>query len=242
MQLGLSARKVIFAVLTGIGRRGLRKRVFASVEHLGALGSNNYRTIVDIGANRGQFAMIARYLFPRASIFSFEPLPAAACAWRDVFKNDPRALLQENAISPACAQVEMNVTEHDDSSSLLELGQSQKELFGTKIASRALVSAGPLGGYLESSKIEQPALLKIDVQGFEMEVLKGCSGLLHLFHHIYVECSYIELYKGQALVSDVFELLHSSGFHLRGVFNQAEVAGAGAVQADFLFEAASKCK
>ena len=35
-------------------------------------------TIIDIGANKGQFTLAARYIFPKSKIFSFEPLPGAA--------------------------------------------------------------------------------------------------------------------------------------------------------------------
>jgi FkbM family methyltransferase len=236
MQLSLATRKLIFASRTAIGRRGFKRMTFAGVEHCDALRDGDYQGIVDIGANRGQFAMIARHLFPQATIISFEPLPAAAEIWREIFRHDARAVLHEKAIAPATGQVLLNVTEQDDSSSLLKPGESQNELFGTKITGQILVRAGRLSDFLERSQIKQPALLKVDVQGFEIEVLKGCKELLRSFQHIYVECSYIELYEGQALVADVIDLLHTSGFRLRGTFNQSNVPGKGPVQADFLFE------
>jgi FkbM family methyltransferase len=236
MQFSQIVRRLMFAARTAIGRRGAKRVVFASIEHFNALRNGDYQTIVDIGANRGQFAMMARYLFPQASIISFEPLPVPAGIWREIFCDDPKAILHEKAIAPSIGQVVMNITEQDDSSSLLKPGQKQYDLFGTKVARQVSVPAGTLRTFLEGSQIKAPALLKIDVQGFEIEVLRGCRELLRSFHHIYIECSYVELYEGQALISDVIDLLRNSGFRLRGVFNQSEVSGHGAVQADFLFE------
>ncbi|MFX8747328.1 FkbM family methyltransferase, partial [Acinetobacter baumannii] len=80
-----------------------------------------------------------------------------------------------------------------------------------------------------------PALLKIDVQGGELDVLKGAESLLSSFAAIYVECSYVSLYEGQALASDVIAFLAERGFLIAGVFNQHEHWRIGPVQADFLF-------
>ena len=51
----------------------------------------------------------------------------------------------------------------------------------------------------------QPVFVKIDVQGYELEVLKGCDDLIEHFRYLFIECSYIELYEGQALAFEVLE-------------------------------------
>ena len=79
------------------------------------------------------------------------------------------------------------------------------------------------------------ALLKIDVQGFEMEVLKGCNSMLDYFSWVYVECSFIELYEGQALANEVIDYLHTHGFKLAGIYNMSYDRSGIAIQADFLF-------
>jgi hypothetical protein len=81
----------------------------------------------------------------------------------------------------------------------------------------------------------EPALLKIDVQGFEMEVLRGAVEILSSFSSIYVECSFIELYSGQALINETIEFLYSAGFALAGLFNQTTDSCGRPVQADVLF-------
>src|ERR671919_833196 len=57
-------------------RAGLRHGVAATIEHAGALAGRSFASVVDIGANRGQFTAFAAGLYPQARIFAFEPLPA----------------------------------------------------------------------------------------------------------------------------------------------------------------------
>ena len=89
----------------------------------------------------------------------------------------------------------IHVSERDDSSSLLPIGKNQSELFphtgGREVRETPVL---PLDEAIDAEEIFSPALLKIDVQGFELEVLKGCCSMLDRFCWIYVECSFIELY------------------------------------------------
>lgn len=78
-------------------------------------------------------------------------------------------------------------------------------------------------------------MLKIDVQGFELELLKGATELLPHIQDVYVECSFIELYQGQALASEVIDLLRDHGFTLRGFYNPQYDNGGAAIQADLAF-------
>ena len=84
-------------------------------------------------------------------------------------------------------------------------------------------------------KLQGPLLVKIDVQGYELEVLSACEPLLPLFQFVYVELSYVELYEGQALAGQVIRHLAESQFQLLGVYNQSTDSYGKPVQADFLF-------
>jgi len=78
------------------------------------------------------------------------------------------------------------------------------------------------------------ALLKIDVQGFELQVLHGAGGSLKLFDAVYVECSFIELYEGQALADAVESYLRIHGFQLAAMENVI-LQGVKPIQADLMF-------
>ena len=84
--------------------------------------------------------------------------------------------------------------------------------------------------------MKPPALLTLDVQGYELEALHGCEALLPSFTWIYCECSFVTLYEGQALASDVIAWLHARDFRLHGVYNLVyDVAGKEG-QGDFFFK------
>ncbi len=210
--------------------------VGASVENRSALGGLACRTVVDIGANRGQFSLLARRVFPKARITAFEPLPGPAEIYRHLFSGDVSATLHECAIGEAPGEAQMHVSAKDDSSSLLPIGNAQVAIFpGTGEVGTARVAVTILSRVMRADDIQAPALLKLDVQGYELSALRGCEALLPNFEHVYCECSFIEMYQGQALADDVIAWLRDRDFILRGVYNMAYVRHGQAVQADFLF-------
>ena len=213
-----------------------RHRVAAGVEHARVLSGIDCRTVVDIGANRGQFALVARQCQPLARVFSFEPLPGAAAKFRAVFASDDRVTLHEVAIGPVSGNATLHVSERDDSSSLLPITATQVALFpGTVEVSTAIVRVAPLHEFIPAADILPLALLKLDVQGFELEALRGCEDLLDRFACVYAECSFVELYAGQALADEVIAWLSTRGFNLQGEHNTVYDRDGRAIQADFLF-------
>ena len=237
-ELAAKAGKLAGILAVPAWRQALRQhRVAAGVEHAGVLRNlGPLQTVVDIGANRGQFALVARHVFPQARIISFEPLAGPAALWRAVFAGDDKARLVEAAVGPKPGAAQIHLSARDDSSSLLPITARQNALFpGTAEAGTATIQVVRLTDALAAADIAAPALLKLDVQGFELQALAGCDELLDRFTWIYVECSFIELYAGQAMADDVIAWLRECGFGLRGVYHMAYDGDGRAVQADFLF-------
>ncbi len=212
-------------------------RVAAGAEHLCVLRQlEGCQLVFDIGANRGQFALVARQCFPSARIVSFEPLPGPAAIFRRVFAQDDAVTLHEAAVGPQVARGMMHVSARDDSSSLLPIAPLQSSLFpGTAEVGTTEVAVAPLDSFVSAADIAMPALLKLDVQGFELVALAGCAPLLAHFDWVYCECSFVELYAGQKLAADVIEWLSAKGLRLWGMFNPVYDSHGRAVQADFLF-------
>lgn len=214
--------------------------VLASSDHQSVLNLK-FHTIADIGANRGQFALAAKKWSPKAKIIAFEPLPAAACVFRKIFHDDEGIIIHQAAIGPMTGETTLHVSASDDSSSLLPISQLQETLFpGTNEIGRINVNIGRLSDYVKDRDITPPALLKIDVQGYELEVLRGCEDLLKSFNYVYTECSFLELYSGQALADEVIDWLRKKGFQFNGIFNVVSDKNGRSVQADFLFKNLNK--
>lgn len=227
--------KGIFCALRPQYWAHLRKGVAPAIEHIAALSRFDFRTVVDVGANRGQFATIARRLYPDAQIYSFEPLPGPAAIFRDVLAGDAAIQLFNTAIGAASGQAKIYVTTRDDSSSLLKPGTSQDEIFGVQTSRMDEVSVRRLAECVPPERLARPALLKIDVQGAELDVLQGAADMIDGFDAIYVECSYLQLYENQPLYADIAQWTDQHGFRLAGVYNQHTDPVKGPVQADFLF-------
>jgi FkbM family methyltransferase len=209
--------------------------VMAGMEHQAVL-NRPLSTVIDIGANRGQFALAVRAVCG-AKVISFEPLPEVACIFQKVFADDPKVKLYLAAIGEKTEKKLIHLSARLDSSSLLEIGEAQSRYFpGTHEIGTFEVEIGTLDGFLTKEDIVRPAMLKLDVQGFEFESLAGCKSLISNFDYIYCECSFVELYKNQKLAGEIINYLSKFGFVLTGVYNPSYDCSGNCIQADFLFK------
>ncbi|MEA2495161.1 MAG: hypothetical protein QOJ29_3072 [Thermoleophilaceae bacterium] len=220
--------------------KALRHGVAATIEHDGTPFGYDFATVVDVGANRGQFAVFAARRFPSATILCFEPLAPARAKLEAIVGDLREARVFQVALSDSAGDREMHVTRSDDSSSLLAPTERQVEasLSGATEVGVTQVEVDRLDSILDIADIERPALLKIDVQGAELDVLRGAEGVLGGFDEILVECSFVELYSGQALADDVAAFLVERAFRLVGRSAVARDGQGQPLQADFLFRQA----
>ena len=213
--------------------RPLSSGVAASVEHNEVPFRTDHRTILDVGASKGQFALFAEGRFPDAKVISFEPLPGPAATLRSVTGN--RVEVRTVALGSTPGSAEINVSGRDDSSSLLPIGERQvREFPGTAARSKATIEVSTLDSEVDG-EIVRPCLLKVDVQGLELEVLRGGRKVLARVDEALVECSFVELYEGQALADEVVAFMLDSGLRLAGVHGMVCSDDGEPVQADFMF-------
>lgn len=223
-----------------LSRAALRHGVAPSFEHFEILqGLKNIKCLVDVGANVGQFSLLCKIIYPNASIHAFEPLNEAAGTFQKVLGQEPNVHLYSHAIGSKAADQLINVTARADSSSLL-VPDAQSRIFpGTHAVSQETVRVLRLKDVLRDKDIPSPAVLKIDVQGYEGEVLKGSEHLLQSFDWIYCEASFIELYSGQPLADEIIAWLAARQFRLISVnVDGCTLQEGRTVQADFLFQKA----
>jgi FkbM family methyltransferase len=215
----------------------LRHGVAPAIEHEAVLEGLNFDFVADVGANRGQFSLVCRHVRPQARIVAFEPLPGPAAVYRALFGSDPRVRLHACALAPQRGEMMMHVSGREDSSSLLPISALQSENFpGTESVGVCRVPVGPLSDFVGVGDLGERNLLKIDVQGFELEVLKSAESLLPRFRWIYAECSSVPLYEGQALADEVIQWLKMRQFDLVGRFNPSRGHDGTPLQADLLFQ------
>jgi FkbM family methyltransferase len=217
-------------------RQALRQGVAATTEHEDVVFPREYGTVIDVGANRGQFALFALHRFPTAQLLCFEPLSEAHRKLTEVVGDNPRVRVERCAIGATEGNLNLNITRSDDSSSLLQPTALQLQTFpNTDAVSSSEVRVKTLDDVIEPGQLTPPFLLKIDVQGFELEVIKGAQRLLGENGDLLVESSFAELYADQALADEVVAALLSQGYRLRGIFSVTRGLDGAPLQGDFLF-------
>ena len=215
-------------------RRALFQGIGAAIEHR-ALADLAPSLVVDVGANKGQFTLLALELFPKARIVAFEPLRDAGARFARAVGAEPRVRLVAAALGLAAGEADMHVSGRDDCSSLLDIAGLEELVPEAAMVGTEKVRVGRLQDFIAVEELAGPALLKIDVQGFELQVLQGCGDWLQRFAWVYVEVSFRELYAGQALADSVARHLLEAGFAFSAVYNLSCDDHGKPLQADILF-------
>ena len=108
-----------------------------AVEHIEAIKRLNPKTLIDVGANKGQFSLVARYLFPEIEIHAFEPLERERKLLASVVSQP--ITIYATALGETEGEATFFVTSRADSSSLLKPGAGQKAAYGVALSSTITV-------------------------------------------------------------------------------------------------------
>ncbi len=171
------ARKLIALVVTpAYWPAATRHRVVASTEFDQFPFPEDIATVLDVGANRGQFSTMVRRRLPRAQVIAFEPVPSAADIYRRLH---PDYVLHAVALGSRSGEGVISVGERTDHSSFV---------YPVRGGTPATVPIRTLDEL--DLPLIRPTLLKIDVQGFEGEVLAGGRETLKRIDHVLVEVAF----------------------------------------------------
>ncbi len=179
------------------------------------------KTILDIGANTGQFANYIHQLFPDAALYSFEPLKDCYEELIANFKNVPHFKAFNVALGDETGLVEIHRNEYSPSSSLLPMKELHKTCFPyTQEEIIQKINIVRLDDIADSLNLRKPMLVKLDVQGYEDKVISGGKSVLGQADIIISELSIEQLYDGQPLFEDIYKTLTNMGFQYRGNYEQ----------------------
>jgi len=221
------SKKVIKKVLNAIKLDVVRLNKTPQSSLLG-LKNLPIRTIIDVGANTGQFARTIGKAFPEAKIYCFEPVPEPfreLSKWAES-KND-KVKTFNFALGDSDGEIEMFYhSEHSPSSSILKTTQVCESLYPfTKEQRSVLVKQTTLDKAVDNLNIllTSEILIKIDVQGYEDRVIRGGKKTFESAKACIVEVNLDKLYKGQTHFKEITELLYDTdmGFKYAGNLNQS---------------------
>jgi FkbM family methyltransferase len=204
------------------------------------LVASNIKTVLDVGANKGQFAKLARAVFADATIYSFEPLPDCYDVLKNAMPDDKKFFCYNKAAGSSESTLEFFRSVHSPSSSFLQMEDLHKQAFPEsskgQVQQPIQVPVTTLDIFYNEVKPAQNILLKIDVQGFEAEVIKGASAMMQQVKVVILEMSLQKLYKAQPLFHDVYMMMYEKGFRYHGNLSQMLHAETGeVVQLDAVF-------
>jgi FkbM family methyltransferase len=179
--------------------------------------------IFDVGANRGQSAELYRVLFEHCTIHAFEPEPAMFDALQQSLGGLDRVVLNQAALGDRVGSAVLHQTTHSESASLLPLNPDSwwGQLLDIRPRGTAEVALDTIDHYCAERAISTIDFLKLDVQGFEPECLRGAHRMLseRRIGVIQAELSYHRLYERATRFTDVEGLLGPYGFRLFSIFD-----------------------
>lgn len=179
--------------------------------------------IFDLGANNGDIAQRYLDLFPEATIHCFEPVKSCFAILKGRFKDNPRVILNNIAISDKQGVLNFYVNSNVDTSSLLqakEIGLNcDKNLILDKIEQTETIS---LDDYCLSNQIEMVDILKMDIQGGEFSALIGSENILsnQKINLIYFETYFQQQYVDQPLFYKIGQKLFEHGYILQDLYSK----------------------
>jgi FkbM family methyltransferase len=171
--------------------------------------------ILDVGANRGQFAKGLFKAGYRGRVVSFEPLSTAHDQLQAAASENPAwQVFRRCAFGAAPGSAAINFSENSQSSSFLPmLDRHVSALSSSRYVGTEETEVLTLDQVLcEDFPDSKPVGVKIDVQGYEHEVLKGLKAARDRVALIYTELSLTPLYEGEAKFTDIIDELAADGF------------------------------
>jgi FkbM family methyltransferase len=172
------------------------------------------KTIIDVGANVGQFAIAAAKLFsPVTQIYSFEPYPEVVELLQQNVHHLKNITIYPLALGKNEGEIAFHVNTHSHSSSILPLAEAHRDAFPYAQEVKTItVTLSTLDKIFSMVMLEPPILLKLDVQGYEATTLQGGMETLQRVNYVVVETSFKPLYEGEVLFMDIVRLMAEHHF------------------------------
>src|SRR5665213_4316944 len=175
-------------------------------------GRADHPVIFDVGANVGKLVQRFHESFTGASIHAFEPSGDTFNRLTAATAHIPNLTLNFCAMGSAAGELVLLENEHSDMSSLLP---PDKHCWG-EIKSQTKVAVRTIDEYCSEKGIDRIDVLKIDTQGYDLEVIRGAERMIRegRVRTLYMEIILSEMYKGIPRLDEVYSHLHTRGFRL----------------------------
>lgn len=183
--------------------------------------------VIDVGANHGNWTLEAQRVFPSASFLLIDADPANTEILRNICASRRHCQFSIGLLG-AEPREEMRFYQMGTGSSVLS-ERTSAERNEIKLRMRTLDE-------LVAAEVKLPILLKLDVQGYELEVLRGAQQVLSKVEVVILECSLIQYNEGAPLFAEVIRFMQERGFVTYDFCGLMRRTGDGALfQVDVVF-------
>lgn len=171
-----------------------------------ALRTNGFspRVVIDIGAYKGEWTAFCKGLWAHSSVLMLEGNPQRAAALQEISRRWDKVTAEHALLGPA-PQSAVNFYEQESASSVLPEAAKQNQPFTT-------LPMRTLDDVTEGTIFRKPDFIKLDVQGYELDILQGGRRTLQSAEVVLTEVNFIAIYQGAPLLRDVIEFFASEGF------------------------------
>lgn len=172
--------------------------------------------IIDGGAHRGGSVSAFSLFAPQAEFHCFEPDPILTNELRTTFRGRTNVNIVESALGRSSGQASFNINASRPTNSLLPAAEGiQADLQALcQVVDQVEVQVVSIDEYCETRSIARVDILKLDLQGYDYEALRGAERTLETVSVVQVEVLFTEIYRGCKLFPDVLALMLQHGFYL----------------------------
>ncbi|MDS4042263.1 MAG: FkbM family methyltransferase [Candidatus Competibacter sp.] len=213
--MNLTKRVALSAISCGLKLPGIPIDRYQELTYLKQLiKSLDINCVFDVGANKGQFATELRQIGYRGLICSFEPLSLEFSYLSHAFRNDPYWQGYQIALGHENGKTVINVIPNlTVMSSLLQSKVRWQGMKAEEIEIRRLDDF--FTDFINNISIQNLRIfLKMDTQGYDMNVFEGGRGCLHFVQGLQSELSIVPLYYGMPHYIQALETYEQAGFKL----------------------------
>ena len=216
--------------------KGMLNRIYATVELEKLVKDIKApETIIDIGSNKGQFILLMEQIFPNKIVYSFEPIIEMINKQKKFYKYKKNITFHNLALGSSICSKEFLITSRMDSSSFLKVASNTNKSKNYSVIEKRDIKVSTLDEILLNEIFLYPLLIKMDVQGYELEVLKGAKNLLKKTDYLLLEVSENEMYQNQPTEKIIIEYLKDLNFEIFKANNWLSIKNTNFKQRDILF-------
>lgn len=202
------------------------------------LSGMQVNSICDIGAFNGEISVKLAKLFPSAKIYSFEPYSRSFEILLTKAQQNSNIIPINCALSSSNVELNLYINAQDSANSLSpteEMGKKYQS-WQTETVSTEIVQVLTLNSWGKQNSLKEIEVLKLDVQGFELNVLKGAQDYLKSsVRLIYTEIEFVKIYRDNCLYFELENFLRQNDFELFQLYNLTSGGDGQLITGDAIF-------